>query len=274
MYVSIMIVGVGTLVGILTMVKSMRRREARFAYGAVGALLLGVTLGGTLLLFDLQPQLMTARLVWALIVTYLLMCALFESFLYPLVIMFVVPLAIVGGFAGLRIVHHLTELNPVRAPQNLDVLTMLGFVILIGVVVNNAILIVHQSLNFMRGWAGDDYPEEPMAPMEAISQAVRTRMRPILMSALTSVGGMLPLVLFPGAGSELYRGLGSVVIGGLLVSTVFTLILTPLLFSLVLEMADGLRQSMKRAPAVAVVSAPVEQTSGRDDTSRTLESVR
>ncbi|RMH23619.1 MAG: efflux RND transporter permease subunit [Planctomycetota bacterium] len=196
-------------------------------------------------------------MVWALAVTYLLMCALFESFLYPIVVMFTVPLAIVGGFAGLALVHWWTMRTPVRAPQKLDVLTMLGFVILIGIVVNNAILIVHQSLNFMRGSAGAGEPALP--PLESIAQAVRSRIRPILMSSLTSVGGMLPLALFPGAGSELYRGLGSVVIGGLLVATVFTLVLAPLVFSLVIQMAEGARALFGPSPAIpepAVARAP------------------
>jgi predicted RND superfamily exporter protein len=104
---------------------------------------------------------------------------------------------------------------------------MLGFVILIGTVVNNPILIVHQSLNHMR--------EDGMPPHNSILESVRTRIRPIFMTTLTTVLGLLPLVLFPGAGSELYRGLGSVVLGGLLVSTVFTLILVPTLFSLTMD---------------------------------------
>lgn len=248
----------GLIVGVFAMMRSIRSREPRFAYGALGALLLGVTLGGVFVLFGLAPELITARMVWALIVTYLLMCALFENFLHPLVIMFVVPLAIVGGFAGLALVYWITVRNPVLAPQKLDVLTMLGFVILIGVVVNNAILIVHQALNFMRGWAGDNEHEEPLPPKEAIAESVRTRMRPIFMTAMTSVAGMLPLALFPGAGSELYRGLGAVVIGGLLVSTVFTLVLVPLLFSLALEMQDGLREYLRRrtgAPAPILVQS-------------------
>ena len=157
----------------------------------------------------------------AIIITFLLMASLFESFLYPFVIMFSVPLAAAGGFLGLRLVNEFISF------QALDILTMLGFVILIGVVVNNAILIVHQALNFMR--------TQNLEPREAISESVRTRIRPIFMSALTSVMGMLPLVLFPGAGSELYRGLGSVVIGGLVVSTVFTLLLVPALLSLVMD---------------------------------------
>ncbi len=165
--------------------------------------------------------------VLAVVITYLLMASLFESFLHPFVIMFSVPLAAAGGFLGLRMV------NEFISYQALDILTMLGFVILIGVVVNNAILIVHQSLNFMR--------DESLTPREAISKSVRTRIRPIFMSALTSVMGTLPLVLFPGAGSELYRGLGSVVIGGLVVSTVFTLLVVPSLFSLVMDFSAWLR---------------------------------
>lgn len=177
----------------------------------------------------------TSRMFIALLVTFLLMAALFESFLYPLVIMFSVPLATVGGFIGLALVR---IANP---DQQLDTLTMLGFVILIGVVVNNAILLVHQALNFMRGLGegeGDDTAK--MAPREAIRASVRTRIRPIFMTTATSVAGMLPLVLMPGSGSELYRGLGSVVVGGLVVSTVFTLVVVPLLFSLMLDFRTGL----------------------------------
>ena len=159
--------------------------------------------------------------VLALVITYLLMAALFESFLHPFVIMFSVPLAALGGFLGLA------ALNKFLTFQALDVLTMLGFIILIGTVVNNAILIVHQSLNHMR--------KDGMRSREAIRESTRTRIRPIFMSVSTSICGMLPLVLFPGSGSELYRGLGSVVVGGLSLSAVFTLFLVPALFSLVLD---------------------------------------
>jgi HAE1 family hydrophobic/amphiphilic exporter-1 len=165
----------------------------------------------------------------ALVITYLLMAALFESFLYPFVIMFSVPLAAFGGFLGLAVMNLFVY-------QPLDVLTMLGFIILVGTVVNNAILVVHQSLNHMR--------EDGLAPREAIRSAVGNRVRPIFMSVSTSVFGMLPLVLFPGAGSELYRGLGSVVVGGLVVSTAFTLILVPALFSLVLDARHSLGQRL------------------------------
>ena len=156
----------------------------------------------------------------ALAITYLLMAALFESWLYPLVIILTVPLGAVGGILGLNVLN-LFVLQP------LDVLTMLGFVVLIGTVVNNPILIVHQSLNLIR--------EEGSEPKDAVLESVRTRIRPIFMTTLTTVLGLAPLVLFPGAGSELYRGLGSVVLGGLLVSTGLTLVLAPTLFSLMLD---------------------------------------
>ena len=166
----------------------------------------------------------------ALVITYLLLAALFESFLYPFVIMFSVPLAALGGFLGLRLINLLSY-------QALDILTMLGFIILVGTVVNNAILIVHQSLNHMR--------DEGLEPNDAILESVKTRIRPIFMSVSTSVFGMLPLVLFPGAGSELYRGLGSVVVGGLILSTVFTLFLVPALFSLALDARSALRARLQ-----------------------------
>ncbi|MEE9603938.1 MAG: efflux RND transporter permease subunit, partial [Candidatus Scalindua sp.] len=158
--------------------------------------------------------------ILAIAIAYLLMAALFESFLYPIVIMFSVPLAAVGGFVGLAFLNLFTL-------QAMDVLTMLGFVILIGTVINNAILIVHQTLNNMR--------DGKMESRQALIESVRTRIRPIFMSVATTVFAMLPLVVFPGAGSELYRGLGSVVLGGLIVSTIFTLILIPAVFSLAMD---------------------------------------
>jgi hydrophobic/amphiphilic exporter-1 (mainly G- bacteria), HAE1 family len=176
------------------------------------------------------------NVVLALLITYLLMAALFESWLYPLVIIFSVPLGAVGGVVGLQLLSGYLMLLG-QPPQSLDVLTMLGFVILIGTVVNNPILIVHQALNHMR--------DEGYAQREAILESVRTRIRPIFMTTTTTVFGLIPLVLFPGAGSELYRGLGAVVLGGLLFSTVFTLLLTPVLFSLLMTAVAALRRRLR-----------------------------
>jgi HAE1 family hydrophobic/amphiphilic exporter-1 len=129
-----------------------------------------------------------------------------------------VPLATAGGLLGLAALNTYVS-------QPLDMLTMLGFVILIGIVVNNAILLVDQALQNSR---------TGMESGEAILQATRNRIRPIFMSSLTSVFGLLPLAVFPGAGSELYRGLGSVVIGGLSLSALLTLAIIPPLLSLLL----------------------------------------
>jgi HAE1 family hydrophobic/amphiphilic exporter-1 len=171
-----------------------------------------------------------------------------------MVILISVPLATLGGFLGLAIVHQWSVADRYMPVQNMDVLTILGFVILAGVVVNNAILIVHQTLNFL---AGRDQPDGAgLSPRDAIIQSVQSRVRPILMSTLTSVGGMLPLVLMPGSGSELYRGLGAVVVGGLAVSTVFTLILVPVVLSVLFELpkltkfAGDRDASVLTAPAV------------------------
>lgn len=156
-------------------------------------------------------------LVFAVIISFLLLSALFEDFLAPLAILVTVPLAGAGGIAGLRIV------DATLGPQPLDMLTATGFVILVGVVVNNAILIVDGSLSRMR--------DRGLGLDDAVASAVRWRVRPILMSVLTSLAGLLPLVLFPGFGSELYRGVGGVVLGGLALSTVLSLFVVPAVFT-------------------------------------------
>lgn len=170
------------------------------------------------------------NLLVAMVIVFLVMAILFESFVLPLVVMVSVPVAAAGGVGGLAVLN-------LFGTQPLDMLTLLGFVILVGIVVNNAILIVHQSLYHLR--------EEGMAPIDAIEEATRNRIRPIFMSTLTSICGMLPLVLFPGAGSELYRGLGAVVVGGLSMSAFLTLLTVPPLLRLTLrESARGDRTAI------------------------------
>lgn len=126
------------------------------------------------------------------------------------------PLATVGGVISLRLLNLFTF-------QPLDLLTMIGFVILLGLVVNNAILLVHQTRSAER---------EGASRRDAVAQALRLRTRPILMSTLTSLFGMLPLLLMPGVGSVIYRGLASVIVGGMSVSAIFTLLLLPALLRL------------------------------------------
>ena len=185
---------------------------------------------------------MVFTLLIAVVIVYLVMAILFESFVYPLIIMFSVPLATAGGVVGLAALNIFID-NP------LDMLTMLGFVILVGIVVNNAILLVHQTLFLVR--------ENEYEAADAIVEATRNRIRPIFMSTLTSICGMAPLVLFPGAGSELYRGLGSVVIGGLALSAILTLLIIPPLLSLVTAVVER-KRSGRREDEPSPAPAPAE----------------
>jgi len=160
---------------------------------------------------------MTGTFLLAIAILYLLISALFRSFLDSLLVLLTIPLATVGGVATLYL------MNMLGIAQAMDLLTMIGFVILLGLVVNNAILLVHQTRSAER---------EGLMRRDAVEQAVQLRLRPILMSTLTSIFGMLPLLVMPGAGTELYRGLAAVIVGGMVLSTIFTLILLPSLLRL------------------------------------------
>jgi multidrug efflux pump subunit AcrB len=156
---------------------------------------------------------MTGSFILAVVILYLLISALFRSFRDSLLVILTIPMATVGGIVALRVIDF-----ALPGGQQMDLLTMIGFVILLGLVVNNAILLVYRAR---------DAEREGMARRDAVESAVRLRLRPILMSTMTSIFGMLPLMLMPGAGTELYRGMASVIVGGMLVSALFTLILLP-----------------------------------------------
>ena len=163
---------------------------------------------------------MSQSFLLALAILYLLMSALFKSFTDSLLVVLTIPLATIGGIGLLQITNLIIF-------QPLDLLTMIGFIILLGLVVNNAILLVYQTR------IGE---AEGLSRHDAVQQAVRLRLRPILMSTLTSLCGMLPLLIIPGAGAELYRGIAAVIVGGMSVSTIFTLIFLPSL----LQMGQGM----------------------------------
>jgi HAE1 family hydrophobic/amphiphilic exporter-1 len=189
-------------------------------------------------------NLIGSRFFLSVIIVYLLMAALYESWVYPFVIMFSLPLAIFGGFLGLSVAHWCTLLTTNQPVQQLDVLTFLGFVILVGIVVNNAILLVNQSLLNIR--------EHDMEHHLAIREAVRVRVRPVMMTSLTTFFGQLPLAIFAGAGSELYRGLASVMLGGLLVASVGTLILVPAVLSAVIDLRARFARVIRGGAAAPV----------------------
>tara|TARA_R110002096_G_scaffold154_20_gene877 strand:- start:6273 stop:9374 length:3102 start_codon:yes stop_codon:yes gene_type:complete len=154
---------------------------------------------------------MTTNLAIAAIVLLMILAAMFRSVRDALLVMLSMPLAIAGGVVALRILNLFSR-------QPMDLLTTIGFLILLGLVVNNAILLVMQTR------AGE---KNGVDRHQAVADAVRVRARPIYMSTLTSIFGMLPLMLVPGVGSQIYRGLATVIIGGMFVSALFTLILMP-----------------------------------------------
>ena len=143
-----------------------------------------------------------ANVILAIAVIYLLLVVLLRSCALPMIILITVPIAATGGILGLALLNLVMD-------QPLDMLTMLGFIILTGVVVNNAILMVEQTLWHIQ--------HDGMGSVDAILEATSNRIRPIFMSTLTSLFGLLPLIIFPGAGTELYRGIGIVVFGGLFI---------------------------------------------------------
>lgn len=159
---------------------------------------------------------MAENFAFALVILFLLMAALFKSVKDSLLVVITIPLATVGGILALQLLN-------LSVFQPLDLLTMIGFIILLGLVVNNAILLVHQTR------LGQ---QEGLPRVQAIEQALSLRLRPIFMSTATSFFGMLPLLLMPGAGSVIYRGLAAVIVGGLAFSTIFTIILLPCLLRL------------------------------------------
>ncbi len=170
---------------------------------------------------------LSANMGLAVVFAYLLMVAIFRHWLYPLLIMVTVPLGIAGGIFGLWLMNLLPGVN-----QPFDMITMLGFLVLIGVVVNNPILLVEQALQFRR---------TGMVIAESVVRSTRTRIRPIMMTTFTTLGGLAPLVFLPRAGTELYRGLGIIVLFGLLFSTLLTLTFMPSLLALAMRVGDKLR---------------------------------
>ncbi|MFW6379651.1 MAG: efflux RND transporter permease subunit [Guyparkeria sp.] len=179
---------------------------------------------------------LSENFVIALAIIYLLLVAIFTHWRYPLLIMTAIPLGIAGGIAGLALMNLVGGMLPLvglkAISQPFDMITMLGFLILMGTVVNNPILLVEQA---RRSFAdGRD-------AVDAVMEAVAVRLRPIVMTTLTTISGLSPLVLIPGEGTELYRGVGAIVMFGLLGATIVTLTFLPALTASVLGVAQRRR---------------------------------
>jgi multidrug efflux pump subunit AcrB len=174
-------------------------------------------------------QTMSSNFLMALAILFLLMAGLFRSLRDSAIVTLTIPLAGVGGIIALRVLN-LVSFQP------MDLLTMIGFIILLGLVVNNAILLVDQTRRAERAGLSRD---------EAVEKALNVRLRPIFMSTFTTIFGMAPLVLMPGEGSVIYRGLATAIVGGMTCSLLFTLLMLPSLLrsGVVKRSADPLGKS-------------------------------
>ena len=210
----------------------------------------GIDISGASDQLEATQRALTGNYLVALVLVYLVMVAIFTHWGYPLLIMTTIPLGVAGGIAGLALMNAVGDLlpriglDPIHQP--FDMISMLGFLILMGTVVNNPILIVHR--------AADNLREGGMRAAEAVREAVESRLRPIAMSTITTIFGLAPLVFVPGAGTELYRGVGAIVLFGIAGAAIVTLTFLPAVTVWVLEWAEkrGAARARPGAPQDAV----------------------
>jgi len=173
---------------------------------------------------------MQFALILAIFLVYLVMASQFESLIHPFVILFTIPLALVGAVLALFITG-----------TTVSIVALIGVIMLAGIVVNNAIVLV-DLINQLRAQGAER--------TDAIMEAGRARLRPILMTSLTTALGLLPMAMGIGEGSEVRTPMAITVIGGLVVSTLLTLLVIPVVYSLM---------DRKRWPATAVQQAQTAQ---------------
>jgi len=190
----------------------------------------------------------------AIVIIYLLLVAIFTHWGYPLLIMTTIPLGVAGGLVGLALMNWVGAilprfgLDPIIQP--FDMITMLGFLILMGTVVNNPILIVDRALYNLR--------EMGLDAQNAVMEAVSSRLRPIAMSTVTTICGLAPLVFIPGAGTELYRGVGAIVLFGILGTAIITLTFLPALSISMFQLAGYRQKAGSKSTAMEPSPAPGE----------------
>jgi HAE1 family hydrophobic/amphiphilic exporter-1 len=153
---------------------------------------------------------MGISLALSILLVYLLMVALYNGYVTPFIIMFTVPVAVVGALGALALTH-----------QTLNLFSMIGAILLVGLVAKNGILLVDFANQLREGG---------MSKLEAIEESAHARFRPIVMTTVAMIAGMLPLALALDPGSQAERPLGIVVIGGLSSSLILTLILIPIMY--------------------------------------------
>jgi multidrug efflux pump subunit AcrB len=200
---------------------------------------------------------LTGNYLVALVLVYLVMVAIFTHWGFPLLIMTTIPVGIAGGIAGLALMNAIGGILPsfgiAAVYQPFDMISMLGFLILMGTVVNNPILIVHR--------AAENYRELAMSATEAVNEAVESRLRPIAMSTITTIFGLAPLVFIPGEGTELYRGVGAIVLFGLAGAALVTLTFLPAATVTVLSFTQR-KSKAESAPTAPGVVGDAQSSAG------------
>ncbi|MEO1202211.1 MAG: efflux RND transporter permease subunit, partial [Pseudomonadota bacterium] len=206
---------------------------------------IGIDISGASDQLDATKAALVRNYPVALLIVFLLLVAILRHWGYPLLIMTTIPLGIAGGIVGLALLNlvgaALARLGLGGLQQPFDMISMLGFLILMGTVVNNPILIVDRAMRRIR--------EENKPATDAVREAVASRLRPIAMSTLTTICGLSPLVLIPGAGTELYRGVGAIVLFGILGAALVSLTMLPALTISVLQWNDRRKATLAGSPA-------------------------
>ena len=179
-------------------------------------------------------------LVLALVFVYMVLASQFESLLHPLTVMLTVPLAAVGALGLLWLIGALGRVGwmPLVPAMNVNLFSQIGMVLLVGLVTKNGILLV-EFANQLRA--------QGLSAREAMTQSGLVRLRPILMTAISTISGILPIAIGFGAGAESRRPMGVVVVGGMMTSTLLTLFVIPLVYTLFADVSASLSSSRKKS---------------------------
>jgi multidrug efflux pump subunit AcrB len=178
----------------------------------------------------------------AILVVYIVLGILYESYIHPITILSALPSAGVGALLALLLLHY-----------DLSVIAMIGVILLVGIVKKNAIMMIDFALQAERN--------EGKSPQEAIHEACLLRFRPIMMTTFAAIFGALPIALGQGAGSELRRPLGIAVVGGLMVSQWLTLYTTPIIYLYLERLAGMLGRTHRRQSRLATaLTAPSHES--------------
>ncbi len=189
-------------------------------------------------------------LLLALVIVYMVLASQFESLIHPFTVILAVPLAAVGAFGLLWLVHWLSAsgiIPPVPA-MNINLFSQIGLILLVGLVTKNSILLV-EFANQQR--------LQGVSPYESMVQAGIVRLRPILMTALSTIAGILPIAIGFGAGAESRRPMGMAVVGGMVTSTLLTLVVIPIVYVAFSELAAGAKRK-REAVSAPVIPQPQE----------------